>query len=54
MGHADPEKKYRYGGEGCSGSRLAVVMHRTWVHGTDLRWSTSATAAAPVATAIAR
>jgi len=25
-----------------------------WVDGTDLRWSTSATAAAPVATAIAR
>ena len=34
--------------------RLAVVMHRMWVDGTDFRWSAIATAAAPVSTAIAR
>ncbi len=33
--------------------RLAVVMHRMWVDGTDFRWSTVA-AASPAATAIAR
>jgi transposase len=33
--------------------RLAVVMHRMWVDGTDFRWSAVA-AAAPAATAIAR
>src|SRR6266702_6652302 len=32
--------------------RLAVIMHRMWVDGTDFRWS--AAAAAPVTTAIAR
>jgi hypothetical protein len=33
--------------------RLAVVMHRMWVDGTDFRWSAVA-AATPAATAIAR
>ena len=34
--------------------RLAVVMHRMWVDGTDFRWSTVAAAAAATAKATAQ